>query len=111
MKKWISSKNNIIFGPRKINSKNLESKTNINSKCNTKSLNMNNKKNNAILEKYIKKKVTHYIGLNKNINEAKSNSKNFGIKNISRNINNLYFHDNKQNLKFKSTSEINNIYE
>ena len=77
----------------------------INKNSNVRSLNIINNGNNILLNKYIKKRINHYTTLNKN-----NNSKKIEIKKMSRNRNYINLNDNKQSFKFKTTSQINDIY-
>ena len=85
------------------NNNNIAIVNNLNSKNNNnKTLNFNKNGNIIVLKKYIKKKINQYYDFNKK-NLIKKNGKKY----ISRNINNLNSNYNEQNIKFKTTSEIN----
>ena len=110
-----TNKNNNIFFSQILDNKTINKNTQItgvndipktiNKNPNAKFLNIINNGNNILLNKYIKKRINHYTTLNKN-----NNSKKIEIKKMSRNRNYINLNDNKQNIKFKTTSQINDIY-
>ena len=110
-----TNESNNIFFSQILNNKTINKNTQIagvhdfpktiNKNSNVRSLNIINNGNNILLNKYIKKRINHYTTLNKN-----NNSKKIEIKKMSRNRNYINLNDNKQSFKFKTTSQINDIY-